>query len=122
MIDGARVQGLSDQQISAQTGVGSSTFHRWRAGQFATAPDIGKIVQFCEGLGLPAEPALRALGLDDGRGETTPEPPMDPEIRRILRGLNDPNVPDSEKQFAREMLKMLASRITKSRSSGLKDH
>lgn len=118
-LDGARIQGLTDRQISDRTGVGSSTFHRWRVGNFITAPEIGKVTAFCEGLGVPVEPALRALGMDEERDDPAPPPAIPPIVRRILRGLNDPNVPEADKSFALEMLEMVATRITKSRSSGL---
>lgn len=106
----ARDRGMTDSDIAKATGVGSSTFHRWQAGNFRKRPELEKIKTFCEGLGVPVRAAMLALGIEDGRDETAPEPALDPDVRRILRALADPGRPDEEKRVIREMLKMIAAR------------
>lgn len=118
----ARDRGMNDKAIQLATGIGPSTFHRWRRGDFANAPDIRSVTKFCEGLGVPTRSALLALGVEEGRDEPAPAPPTEPDIRRIQRGLVDPNVSDFDKAFVRETLKMLAMRVTNPRRDRLKDH
>jgi transcriptional regulator with XRE-family HTH domain len=104
----ARGRGLTDRVIAEKTGVGMSTFHRWARGE------IGRIRAFCAGLGVPARDALAALGMADGRDNPEPAPAMDPDVRRILRALADPNVSDQDKLVIREMLRMIATRTRQS--------
>jgi len=101
---------MTDQDIARVTGVGASTFHRWQRGQFTRAPELDRVRAFCAGLGVPATAALLALGMTEGRDEPEPEPVVDPDVRRILRALADPNVSDQDKLVIREMLKMIARR------------
>ena len=107
----AHDRGLTDREIEEQTGVGSSTFHRWQGGKLARSPSIEKVRAFCAGLGVNPRAALLALGIEDGRDQTDPEPTLDPDVRRILRALADPNISDADKALAREMLRMLAQRL-----------
>lgn len=115
VLSDARDRGLNDRDITNATTISASTFHRWQRGDFATTPDVGKITAFCEGLGVPTRSALLALGAEEGRDDPAPEPALDPEIRKIQRALADPNVSDQEKVIIREMLKMVAGRITNHR-------
>ncbi|GIM82621.1 hypothetical protein Aco04nite_82430 [Winogradskya consettensis] len=103
---------MTDIDIQRATGISVSTFHRWKRGDFNTTPEVGKIVQFCDGLGVPAGVALRPLGVEDERDDPAPDPPIPPDIRRIMRGLVDPAVSDSDKSFVREVLKTLATRVS----------
>lgn len=104
----AHERGMSDRDIAAATGIGTSTFHRWQRGEFATAPDLSRVRAFCAGLGISTEDALAALGISERRVE--PEPAMDPDVRTVARALADPNVPADEKRLIREMLGMIANR------------
>lgn len=113
VISDARDRGMSDKEIERRTSVSPSTFHRWRRGDFATTPDVGRITAFCEGLGISPSTAMRALGAEEGRDDPAPEPAMDPDVRRILRALTDPHVSDTDKLLIRETLKMLVTRVTK---------
>ncbi len=116
MLNQARtVGGMNDSAIASATGVSATTFYRWRRGEFTKTPDISMIRRFCDGLGVPAEPALRALGITVGADDPAPEAPIPPDVRRILRGLTDPNVSEFDKTFVRETLKMLANRVTAGR-------
>ncbi len=106
----ARARGLTDDDIADLTGVGASTFHRWRRGEFTRAPELARIRHFCKGLGENLDDALTALGMRPGRDNPEPEPPLPREVKIILRALGDPNKPDAEKVVIREMLLMLAAR------------
>jgi hypothetical protein len=108
-------RGMNDKDIHVATTISPSTFHRWQRADFQSTPDIGKIRAFCEGLDVPTAAALKALGANEGRDETTPEPAIDPDARPILRALSDPAVSDADKTFIRETLRMLATRVTHGR-------
>ena len=111
-LESARRRGMTDKDIAAATGIGASTFHRWRRGEGRELPEIEKVVAFCEGLGVSPAGALAALGLNPAvRDNPEPEPPMPPEVRRVMRLLADPNVPDKDKVFLQETLRMLADRL-----------
>ena len=117
MLNQARVGGMNDAAIKQRTGISPTTFYRWRRGEFTKTPDVAAVIQFCEGLGVPAAPALRALGLESGSDDPSPDPPIDPDVRTILRGLADPAVSEFDKRFVRETLKTLALRVTAGRRS-----
>lgn len=111
----ARARGMTDRDIHQATGIQASTFHRWRRGELRTTPDMGKVRAFCRGVGVDIGEALTALGMTGERTNPEPEPQMDPDIRLILRQLNDPNTPQAEKIFIHESLKMLAERASRRR-------
>lgn len=113
-LDSARARGMRDNDIEAATGVRSSTFHRWRRGEVRTMPGLDKVRAFCEGVGASMEDALAALGMTE-RDNPEPEPIIDPDLRLLMRRLNDPNVPETEKTFIRESLRMLAERTERRR-------
>lgn len=111
----ARYRGLTDKDIETATGVRSSTFHRWKRGEVRTIPGLGTILRFCEGIGVDPKDAMTALGITGERDNPQPEPQMDPDLRLILRRLADPNTPETEKEFIRESLRMLAERADRRR-------
>lgn len=106
----ARDRGMTDKDIAAATGIGTSTFHRWQRGEFSTAPDLSRVRAFCEGLGVSTSEALAALGMSERQQRPSPEPPMDPDVLIVLRALADPNVPADEKRMIRDMISMIADR------------
>lgn len=106
----ARQSGMTDKDIEAATGVRSSTFHRWRRGEVRTMPGIDKVTAFCAGIGVDWADAMTALGLTGRRDSAEPEPVLDADMRLILRQLADPSVPETEKVFIRESIRMLAER------------
>jgi transcriptional regulator with XRE-family HTH domain len=110
----ARDRGMTDTDIEKATGVRASTFHRWQRGE--VAPQIAKVNQFCDGLGVPRRPAYLALGITEGRDEPEPEPAIDPEVRRILRLLADPSVSDEDKHAIRAMLRVIGPRARGART------
>ncbi len=108
---------MTDKDIARATGVSPSTFHRWRRAEGRELPEMDKVRQFCNGLGLDVTDAAIALGFNPtARDNPSPEPPIPPEIRRILRALADPAVPDGDKLVLREMLILLAERADRGRS------
>lgn len=108
-LTGAHERGLTDKQIAAVTGVGSSTFHRWRRGEGTELPKLEQVRRFCVGLDLDRHEALRALGVEEGRDNPAPEPVIPPEVRSILRYLARDDVPDQDKEVMRKMLLMLGA-------------
>jgi hypothetical protein len=104
----ARSRGLNDQQIREATGVGPSTFHRWRRADWGRDwPELQKVIDFCEGLGFDPEDGFAALGVTGTRSATGPEP-LDPDVRRLLAKMADPNVGEHEKTVIRALLRYLA--------------
>lgn len=117
VIDSARARGLTDPALHAATGVMPSTYYRWMRGELRTTPDLGKVRAFCLGAGADIGEAMTALGLTGERDTTEPQPALEPDMRRILRRLNDPDTPAQEKWFIRETLRMLAARNVRSRAA-----
>ena len=106
----ARQRDLTDQKIKEVTGVGPSTFHRWRRGDWGKDwPETQKVIDFCEGLGIPVEGAFDALGISGQRQETEAATHLDPDVRIILQRLADPTVSAAEKVMIRGTLKHLAN-------------
>jgi len=105
----ARARGLTDQDIAKSTRVGTSTFHRWKNGEFRTLPDIENVQRFCDGLGVSAQEALDAMGVTSSRSTQAPEPVLEPEVRIIQRALVDPSVTAERKAAVREMLRLIAT-------------
>lgn len=108
-LDDARASGLSISDVEQRTRLGRSTFYRWKRGEVAT-PQPNQVRQFCEGLGLSVRDAARTLGWNGAKIPVDPNPPMDADVRTILRILADPRVSQADKDFIRETLRMLARR------------
>ena len=49
-------------KIEEVTGVGKSTFYRWRDGDWTKDPRGSEVRDFCVGLGIPLDTAFAALG------------------------------------------------------------
>lgn len=108
-LSAARVRGMTDIDIAAATGVGTSTFHRWRRAEWGRGwPELQSVIDFCEGLGIDSEEGFAALGLSGQRRPTT-EQPLDPDLRHLARRLADPNVSAAEKATIRATLQYLAN-------------
>jgi transcriptional regulator with XRE-family HTH domain len=104
-LDNARARGLTDPQIAKAAGIPASTFHRWQNGQ--QIPRLVKLEMFCRGLGLNLDEALATLRTDI-RQTTAPDPPMDPDVLKLLRKLADPDVSATTKTHIRATLRYLA--------------
>lgn len=107
-------RGLKVRDIEAMTGVSSTTWDRWRAGEYRGMPQLDKVTAFANGLDVPLRPALQALGLD-GSAPAAPEPELDPDLRPIARRLADPNTPPAEVEAIRNMLRLIAAQSDTSR-------
>lgn len=87
--------------------VGRSTIYRWRRNE-VESPQRRQVQAFCRGLGVPVTTAAQILGWDDSRQPTEPDPTVDPDLRAILRKLNDPAVAPEQKTVIRATLRHLA--------------
>jgi hypothetical protein len=103
----ARGRGMNDGDIHLATGISPSTFHRWQT-TTGGLPQIPKVIQFCDGLGIPARAALAAMGAEEQRTSTEPAA-VDPDVAAVLRQLADPNVSEEAKAGIRHTLRLLAS-------------
>jgi transcriptional regulator with XRE-family HTH domain len=113
-LDQARAHGMTDTKITEASGVGSSTFHRWRRGEGRELPQLDRVRRFCAAVGASVDEAMAALGMTDAAPMATPEPPLPREVRIIMRRLSDPNVAEVEKDFIRRSLQMLAGQVSAS--------
>lgn len=99
---------MTDRDIAAATAVNAATFHRWKRGDYRTAPGVDKVLAFCRGLDVSPQEALLALGLSAGRPDPAPEPTIPADFRTLLRRLEDPNVPPEHKEAIRTLVRALA--------------
>lgn len=106
----ARLSGLTDREIARRSKVATSTFHRWRNNEGRGLPELDRVRAFCDAVGASVDEAMRVLGMTDAELEPTAEPPLPRDVLVILRRLGDPNTPESERQFIRMTLQMLAGR------------
>lgn len=115
VLSAAKERGMTIKQIEAATGVSKSTFYRWRDGEFF--PKVPELRRFCNGLGVDISEAYAALGWQEADSSRTlpPEPIItDPDLRSILRTLNDPNVSPADKLRIRRMLRAMAADVESS--------
>ncbi|MFE9955880.1 helix-turn-helix domain-containing protein [Micromonospora sp. NPDC005299] len=107
-LEDAKDRRITIKEIERRTGVGSTTFYRWRDGEWTADPRPSQVDGFCDGLDIPKRAAYRALGWgDDGKPATEPEAVLDPELRAIQRRLMDPSVSDATKESIRNMLRLI---------------
>ncbi|WP_089009356.1 XRE family transcriptional regulator [Micromonospora viridifaciens] len=114
LADARATRAWSGTEVSRRTGVSRQTINRWVRGDWASDPEVERVVAFCEGLGLNPAAAFAALGWDRAAARDTGNtpPPMDPDVEALLRRLVDPNVSDAEKFHIRETIRYLAYRPT----------
>lgn len=103
----ARERGMSTDEIEQRTGLRRSTLYRWSRAEISS-PQRDLVQQFCDGLGIPVTTASQILGWDGSPPSAEPEPSVDPDLRAVMRRLNDPAVTTEEKTTIRQMLKFLA--------------
>lgn len=104
----ARARGMTIADVEQATEVGNTTFYSWRNGTWDRDPVPAKVRSFCEGLGIAIEEAYAALGwnMPTGSRRKSPTPITDdPDLRRLMRKLMDPKVPESEKKLFRRMMR-----------------
>lgn len=103
----AQERGMSTAEIEQRTGMKRSTLYRWSRAEISN-PQRDLVQQFCEGLGIPVTTAAQLLGWDGSPPSADPEPSVDPDLRAVMRRLNDPAVTTEEKTTIRQMLRFLA--------------
>lgn len=101
---------MTDREIMRVSGVATSTFHRWRKQEGRGLPELTRVRAFCEATGASIEEAMRVLGMTDTSPVPTPEAPLPRDVVTIMRRLADPNTPETEREFIRQSLAMLAER------------
>lgn len=107
-LEDAKQRKITVKEIERRTGVGSTTFYRWRDGDWTADPRPSQVDAFCDGLDIPSRAAYRALGWGtDGKPATTPDSAFEPELRAIQRELMDPNVPTRRKDDIRGALRLI---------------
>ncbi len=107
----ARGRGMTIDEIVKATKVSSATLYRWRNADWTKDPRASQVRSFCEGLGAPVQVAYRLLGwTEDGTPQPSEPLEMEPDMQEVARRLRDPNVPESEKQEIRAMIRYLARR------------
>jgi len=114
VLDNAKTRRLTIEQIEKATGLGNTTIYAWRDGKWNRDPTPAKVRAFCEGLGASIEEAYRALGwiLPDDRRRKATEPLIeDPDVRAIMRKLNDPSTSPAEKLWIRRQIRALAGHL-----------
>jgi transcriptional regulator with XRE-family HTH domain len=108
-LEAARERGMTVADIEAVTGLGNTTFYRWKNGNWNRDPRASEVRAFCAGLGLSIAEAYRALGWSEDTQARGPEPiTEDPDVRAVLRALNDPNVHPAVKLLIRRQLRSMA--------------
>jgi hypothetical protein len=107
-LEDAKDRRITIAEIERRTGVGSTTFYRWRDGDWSKDPRPSQVDAFCEGLDIPTKAAYRALGWGaDGKPSAEGAESFDPELRAIQRKLMDPGVSDATKESIRNMLRLI---------------
>jgi hypothetical protein len=111
----ARARGMVDGDIQTAVNFSANTFHRWQSGRFGPeGPKPETVYKFADGLGLDRRVPARLLGFTGETVTLTPaanlEPDLPEDVRLIVAQLRDPRVPEREKEFLYESLKMLAAR------------
>lgn len=106
----ARERGMTIPLIMEATGVHSSTFYRWRDGDWTKDPRASQVRAFCEGVGASTEDAYRALGWfsNEEQPKRHAEPIEDPDLRMLARKLMSPHTPAAEKMWIRRQIRALA--------------
>ena len=107
--DAARQRGMTLTQVEQATGIGKSTIYRWMSGDWSRDPRASEVKTFCAGLGVSLDEAQRMLGWTEAPGRAEPAPIMDdPDVRAIMRALNDPKTHPAVKLTIRRALRALA--------------
>lgn len=118
VLDDARQVPMTDLEIRAATGVGASTFHRWKRGEFGKqGPQLDKIRDFFEGLkskgveSADVAKAMNALGVQvtPAKPEDDLDPMQNPYVRTVLRKLADPKTSPQMRANINQMLRYLAN-------------
>jgi hypothetical protein len=112
-LDMAKIRGMTVEQIETASGIGSSTFYRWRDGNWSRDPTTSAVRNFCNGTGASIPEAYAALGWSEVESSRPPPAPLieDPDLRALFRKLTDPRTPAAEKQWIRRQVRALAGAV-----------
>lgn len=104
--------GLNKSELARRLGIDRGTVHRWEQGT-SRPEDAVVVTKFAHLFGLDVDEVLTVAGLRVGTMPTptqpTKEPPLDPDLRIIMRRLADPAVSEAEKTAIRATLNYLAN-------------
>ncbi|MFI6160354.1 helix-turn-helix domain-containing protein [Micromonospora haikouensis] len=95
------------RNVDPQAKVGRSTIYRWRRAE-VESPGRKQVFAFCDALGVPRTTPAQILGWDGEPASPEPDPSIDPDLRAVMRKLNDPKVSTEAKKTIRQMLRYLA--------------
>lgn len=100
--------GMSKVELARRLGVDRATISRWEQGlNRPEHPDI--VARFAELFALDLDDVLAAAGLRPAvQRPPRQEPPMDPDVLKLLRMLANPNTPEATKEQIRAMMRVLA--------------
>lgn len=106
---GMSIEEIEDRikEVDVEAKVGRSTIYRWRRAE-VESPGRKQVFAFCDALGIPRTTAAQILGWDGEPASPEPDPSIDPDLRAVMRKLNDPNVSTEAKKTIRQMLRYLA--------------
>lgn len=113
-LDLAKVRGMTVEQIENATGIGSSTFYRWRDGNWNRDPTPSAVRNFCTGTGASISEAYAALNWSESDAQRSAQPaPLieDPDVRALMRKLTDPKTSAAEKAMFRRMIRSWVGRL-----------
>lgn len=111
-IRGAQARGMNTADIIKTTKVGSSTFYRWRRGDWSEDPERAAVTNFCAGLGLDLDEAYRALDWHtDERPATEPAPLNNPRLQELAHLLADPRTTPEDRAMIEEMIRVWVARL-----------
>lgn len=103
--------GMTVPKIAKAAGIGSNTIYRWRDGGWPGMPKPDQIVAVCDILDIDPQIPMGILWPGKRTRAQTPQPRELPrEVESLLRKLEDPEVPETEKYLIQETLRSLAAR------------
>jgi transcriptional regulator with XRE-family HTH domain len=112
-VDDARdIKGWSQPRVAAETGVSKAQLQRWMNADFRADPQPAKVNGFARALGLELDEPYRILQWGRFAPESRPAAPtqIPDAVAALLRKLQDPSVPESEKRDALRTVEWLAQR------------
>jgi transcriptional regulator with XRE-family HTH domain len=98
--DARKAREMTQEQVIEGSGVSKTTLIRWESGR-AERPDPEQVRMLCRFLGIDPRQAAVALGYLTAEDLGPPEVAdrkLDPSILEVIQVLEDPSVPEAEKQ------------------------